>query len=262
MPKSSEKARGTWLTYFRSPCAVARINRPPAPARGSPVNVGHHQQMNPAAYTSDAICQAMGLGSFVDASWSRAVKPTLRVVLTPAFHPELCLTLGEDGDAVYLSVVALAEQFWTHPEELYRAAHRDRTSMPRNLLAELVGLFEAAHAASDPNRHAVSLDGMGVESCVVSSAGEKRLRAHVSSLSQLRGFVARLLQVSWAECRDARVRNAIARTAGYVGIDLPAQDVSAERPVTKVLVLGTREERHDYLAALESKTKRKGQESV
>jgi len=56
-------------------------------------------------YTADAICQSMGL-RFIEHSWAQAETPTLRVVLTPSFHPELCITLSRTADAVRLSVVA------------------------------------------------------------------------------------------------------------------------------------------------------------
>ena len=74
-------------------------------------------------YTADAICQAMGLPGFVEESWTQCDGPTLRLLLKPSFHPELCLTLFREKESTRLSVVALAERFWTQ----VAAAHGVRT---------------------------------------------------------------------------------------------------------------------------------------
>ncbi len=162
--------------------------------------------MNPQHYTSDAICQAMQLGAFVDPSWAGASSSVLRVVLTPSFHPEVCLTMVERPDSVLLSVVALNEQLWSHPAEVFRATSREEAKLSGDVFSELARRFETAVNSAGPVRRYVCIDGMGSETCLMVAGSGKQLRAHVSS-PDLNQFVSRWLEVAWRKPQVTWVSN-------------------------------------------------------
>jgi len=121
-------------------------------------------------YTADAICRAMDLAGFIEESWMQSESPTLRVVLKPSFHPELCVTVGRCSDAAMLSAVALIESFWLQGSDAYLPRESEQVSLPVSVFDEVVALFSTAHNSFDPKRSYVCADGMGSESCLVSRA--------------------------------------------------------------------------------------------
>ena len=209
-------------------------------------------------YTADAICQAMDLSGFIEPCWTQAEKPTLRVVLTPSFLPELCITVACTGESAALSVVALAEQFWARRGEVCSPSDHEQVQLPAGAFEELLGLFQEAHTALDPERQCVWLDGMGSESCLVSLAGTQRLRAHVSTTQALGKFVGRLVELAWSGCQGPKLRNALARAASYLNIKYPLEVEPPQRPVTRLAILGTPDQRRDYLEMLRRNKKEKG----
>lgn len=214
--------------------------------------------MRPEDYTADAICRAMSLPCFVENPWTQSDSPTLRVVLTPSFHPELCITFSRSVDSTSLSVVALAVQYWSQHAELYLPSHCDEAHPSLNAFDETVALFRAAHAAFDPDRRYVCIDGMGLETCLVSRAGTQRLSTHVSEQTDTGRLVVRLIDLAWNGCRHPQVRNVLAQAARYLGVEYPLQDVPPAPRVTRLAVLGTAEERHDYLEMLRRRKKDEG----
>lgn len=132
-------------------------------------------------YTADAICQAMGLTGFVERSWMLSDRPTIRVVLTPSFNPELCITLFKSPDSTLLTVFALIDQFWAQRSQVYMPRLREDIHLSPSVFDEALALFLAAHGSFDPERRYICLDGMGSESCTVSRATTKRMRAHVAT---------------------------------------------------------------------------------
>jgi len=205
-------------------------------------------------YTSDAICRAMSLSGFIEPSWTEAERPTLRVVLTPSFHPELCITVADGAGGVSLSVVALAEKFSAPRADIHLPTNREQSQLSSSVFQEVSELFQAAHAAFDSSRRYVCVDGMGSESCLVSRAGTQRLHAHVSGQATGR-FIARLIDVAWSGGRDPRVRNALARAASYLEIKYPLDVLPPEPLVTRLAVLGTPDDRRDYLEMLRRRKK-------
>ena len=64
-------------------------------------------------YTPDTICRALGLGGFAnDAQLSQSFL-ALRLLLTPSFHPEVCLTLRDTGESILLDMVTAQQQIWS-----------------------------------------------------------------------------------------------------------------------------------------------------
>jgi len=209
-------------------------------------------------YTADAICRAMGLDGFIEPAWEQAENPTLRVVLTPSFHPELCITFTSTGDTAILSVVALAEQFWAQKSMVYLPTNQEQCAFSPEIFQEVQGLLREAHTAFNPERRYVCCDGMGSESCLVSRSETKRLCAHISQLEQADRFLRRLLDLAWESCHDPRVQNALAHGAWYLGIECPMREVPDREPVTRLAVLGTPQERQDLFDSLKSRKKDKG----
>jgi len=212
-------------------------------------------------YTADSICHSMSLPGFVEQPWLQAEKPTLRVVLTPSFHPELCITLAQRSDSSLLSVVVLLEQFWAQ-RSLVRLPHeREEVTLPVAASTEILALFSVAHASLDPEKRDICIDGMGSESCLVTKAGTQRLHSHVFSKAAIGQFVAQLVELAWNSCRRPQVRNALARAASYMDVEYPLLDVPREPTITRVAILGTPEARRDYFEML-LRNKRSGAEDA
>jgi hypothetical protein len=208
-------------------------------------------------YTPDAICQAMKLPGFIEPSWMEAEQPTLRVLLTPSFTPELCITVFGKPEATVLSIVALAEQFWSQRGEGYSLSNGEELQLPSGVFEEVHGLFHKAHGAPAPDNTVAYCDGMGSELCLVSRAGTRRLSAHLSAHHAARELIARLIDVAWSTSQLPKIRNALAQAAAYLDKKYPLQEVAPESSLTRLAVLGTPEDRRDYLAALKRHKKDK-----
>jgi hypothetical protein len=206
-------------------------------------------------YTSDTICRAMGLSGFVENSWTESEQPFLRVVLTPSFHPEVCITVAPGANVASLSVVALVDQLWARKADVRSSCDDERVDVTPSAFEEVVGLFQAAHAAFNPNRKFVYIDGMRSESCLVSRAHTRRIRAHVSEQQATDKFVARLVEIAWSGCKHPRVRNALAGAAIYLGIKYSLDPLPERKPVTHLAVFGSPEDRRDFLEMLKKQKK-------
>jgi len=206
-------------------------------------------------YTPDAICQAMNLAGFIEPSWTQADQPTLRVVLKPAFHPELCITVAPTADAAKLSVVALAEQLWAQQGVVYLSSDREETQVSGNNFEKVIGLFQKAHDSLEPDRRYAFCDGMLSDACLVSRAATLRLSVHVSAHQANAALIARLIDLAWHNCKRPRVRNAMAQAASYMEIKYPLQESASESPATRLAIMGAPEDRRDYLDMLKRQKK-------
>ena len=206
-------------------------------------------------YTADDICRAMGLPGFVEQPWVQSEDPNLRLVLTPSFHPELCITLARSADGTWLSVVVLLKRLWAERSLVCLPHESEATNLPSAAFEEVLALFTAAHASFDPERRYVCVDGMGSASCLVSRTGTKLLDAHVSAHVATGQFIGRLIELAWNACCHPGVRNALAQAALYLGGEYPIQEVAPQPAVTRLAVLGTPEEKSQYLAILQQRKK-------
>src|SRR6478609_3412525 len=145
-------------------------------------------------YSPDAICKAMSLPGFIEEEWAEGDNPTVRLVLTPSFHPELCITISRSGDGTSMSVVSLKEQLWAQRSWIHIPSEGEEVNLPSGVFDEILSLFNTAHGSVDPERHYVCLDGMGSEACNVSRAGTKRFRAHQSTEIVTDRFAALLIE--------------------------------------------------------------------
>jgi hypothetical protein len=158
----------------------------------------------------------MKLSGFIEEQWAQAGNTTLRLLLKPAFHPEVCMTVSVTKGRVVLTVHALAEQFWSRGGKVVMNSHCESVEVHQSVREELMQLFQSAHDGFNPNTGAVSCDGMRAESCLVSRECSQRLSAHVYEQRGARDFAARMIDVAWSTCRDPRIKNALARAASYL----------------------------------------------
>jgi hypothetical protein len=198
-------------------------------------------------YTADTICHAMNLSGFIDSSWAQAESPTLRVVLTPSFHPELCISVTRTTETNLMSIVALTERLWAKRAPVCLPHDDEQLCLSSLAYTELIEMFQAAHKKFDPERKYLCIDGMGSESCLVSKTGTWRLHAHISTHEETRKFITRLLEFGWQGTQNPRVRNALANAASYLGVEYPLQQVPPSSPTTHIAVLGIPEDRHEFL---------------
>lgn len=204
--------------------------------------------MQSEQYTSDAICRSMGLCSFIDPSWSC---PTLRVLFKPSFHPEVCITLARLPESSWLSVVALTEMLWRQPSPCRLLEVSEEAGLSLADFDLIRADFEAAVDDRDRHGRSVVLDGMNVESCYAVDRGLRQFAENVYSYRPaVRAFVSRLINRAWECCQLAQMRNALAACARYVGDDYPSEPEPPVAPGTRILVLGTPENRAEFFQQL------------
>ncbi len=204
--------------------------------------------MNVDQYTPDAICRSMGLNVFIDPDWS---PPTLRLLLKPSFHPEVCVTLvGEDGD---LSVVALAESFWRQSVPCALPTFRDQALLAAPVAHQLYSDFSTAFVVDQtPEGRMVCIDGMPLNCCVLDNTGIRQFACNPYR-TVVSAFIASMIHAAWQACSDPGVRNGLADCGRYVGLDLPREPEAAPPKLFRVAVLGTTYNRADFFEKLQQK---------
>jgi len=209
-------------------------------------------------YTADAICQSMGLDGFVETGWT---VPTLRLLLKPSFHPEVCVTLHGAPEASRLSVVALTERLWGQPSLRRLPELQEETTVPTPAFDRACESFAATLGACRKRDRAVYLDGMGVECCFVRDGELQQFAEHAFRPGVSR-FVSELVRLAWEPCREPRVRNALAECASYVGAEYPRDPEPVAPLVSGLLVLGTPEARADFFELLPTDVSGKGPQQL
>src|SRR5580698_449531 len=201
--------------------------------------------MNPKDYTADSICRAVGLGQFIDCTWSKTETAAIRIVGKPSFHPEVVITLTKIKSDVLISIVAAKSQFWsTYPQPIELFA--DQFSSDDLTFSQFFQQFDAASAEAKRPNKSICLDGMGIEACSVLNSKIERFEAHVAVNKSAYEFTARLVKYAWELCGIMEVKNGLSHVAGYVGLIFPELQLvnSPSKPRVRVLVLGTPEERN------------------
>lgn len=203
--------------------------------------------MDPAQYTPDVICRAMGLPAFVERDLSPVA---IRLLLMPSFDPEVCVTFTCLAGDARLSVVALAEMLWRQSAPRALPAWREQVAVPAPLLAQAVVNFVGALTEDRlPKGRMVCLDGMPIAASLLSSAGLEQF-ACSPYRPAVSAFVSSLIRVAWESCIGAGVRNALAACSRYVGLDFPREPVPLAPELFRVAVLGTPEGRAEFFGSL------------
>jgi hypothetical protein len=193
-----------------------------------------------ANYTSGKICRALGLGGFADDAPLADAAAAIRLLLTPSFHPEVCISFLRCAGAPRVQVVAAVAQVWRQTGVAPRrtAVEAAEGTIDDASFDDLAGLLADAACCRDAKW--VILDGMGVHSLLL-SGGETRvdLARNAGEVEAYAAFVLKAIDAAWRSVVDApAVRNALRDAGAYVGLDLPAQEVPPAKPSVRVAVLG------------------------
>ena len=203
--------------------------------------------MHPANYTPHNLCNALGIGT-PEPVLAQGEHAVLRVLLTPSFQPEICLTVrGTAGDA-RVDVVAARSQIW-HQTGIVPAAaatDADNAAIDQRRLDELCA---AARLALRPGVPAgkIILDGVRAHAVLRTPGETLAFDAPLGEHAGLDGLVERLLSLAWDAVALPRLRNAI---ADQLSSERPRFDVPPDKPVFTTMVLGPAEDVEPVLAAL------------
>jgi hypothetical protein len=207
--------------------------------------------MTPAQYTDDAVCFAMGLGRFVPANQADVV----RLVCRPSFHPEVCVTLTPRE----IVTVALRSMLWQEPVPARMPEFSEVASLLSDEFAKICNAFDSALEESEkPPKWVVICDGMSASAVRVRAGRVERFMGHCVNEAE-RGFVTAALSLALARTRSVHLRNRISWCGRYVNPrDDQAFPVAPEPDfkdpqVTRLLVLGTPQDRADFHAMFRTK---------
>lgn len=164
-------------------------------------------------YTPDAICRAMGLPAFADDPALSEGDEALRLLITPAFTPEICITIAFTGDQGGADVRVFSKMFWHMPT----AADRPEVSVETVPISRAPFVNSAAkirQAIREVQKRREQkigvLDGIGAD-LILRSPGERlELKANVFDSDELCRIVADVFRPLLATlpegpCRDELV---------------------------------------------------------
>lgn len=207
--------------------------------------------MKPEAYNADTICFAMGLGGFKpgvpEEGW------VARMLLTPSFHPEVCLTIRSEDRHCLVEVRVAQAQIWRAgplPQATRAGSTRLDEGMTRWLYQRL--------AEPRPGREGQTLilDGMGLATIIRTADASHESNGHVSQPEF--AWLGELLTVLHRVLHDSGCLRGLANAGHYVGLDLPVPEASAEQPPVRLGVLGTSMDRWELASAIAATKRRPG----
>ncbi len=208
--------------------------------------------MHLANYTSENICRALGLGGFAN-DWQLAeAEECIRVLLTPSFHREVCISVLRQGGKVSLSVVVAVSQIWLQE---WAVPHLTQVEQEAGTLSEtqFTRLLSLLNMAAEPKQasQVVILDGMQAHAVHrADRAAKLNLNQNVGCEESYQSFVAEAIRLSHRALANPRIRNALADSGTYAGLRLPAEDEPPAKEFVRTLVLGGKEETAQLLEAL------------
>ena len=95
----------------------------------------------------------------------------------------------------------------------------------------------------------VCFDGMPVEGFSITGTGVERIAGHPYRPA-VSAFVSKLIRLAWESCSGPGVRNGLAACARYVGVKLPVEALPPAVERSRLLILGSSEDRTDLLEQL------------
>ena len=209
--------------------------------------------METANYTSENIARSLGLGGFANDLELAASDRSIRLLLQPAFHVELCVSLLDKDDAVDVSVVVARQQIWHQiwpspkPTEVDRSTGTISSSVFQKLGQSLI------EASDDVPHGVVVLDGMRVHTIL---RAEHTIQIEINDNPGRRTaysiFVADVLSEVWSSVADPAARNALRSAGTYVGLELPEQPCPQAKPTVRTMILGPTGVASQILDALKS----------
>jgi len=209
--------------------------------------------MQNANYTSENICRALGLGGFANDSHLAKASQAIRLLLTPSFSPEACITLCRADNEITASVVAARSQIWQQvwPAPKPTAVDSAIGQISAAVFERLASLLDMAAQPGASPRITVVLDGMRAHS-VLRNGGEGRI--NISENASREGpyatFVAQTISETWHVIDNLFAKNALREAGSYVGLSLPEQDTPPTKTTINTVVLGPEDVAAQVLAAL------------
>ena len=178
-------------------------------------------------YRPANICQAMGLGGFSEDPSLAGCARAIRLLLTPSFHPELCITITDSTPDACLEVRAFTEHLWPRPVMSRLPVRTGTGAIPGTEFTRLIGLAMELGASAGPETHLV-LDGMGYACWIKHGARTVSLEGNVGAPGPAAAFVKAIALASHRCLTPGLCRNAIATLASeYGGVNLALDPIPA-----------------------------------
>jgi hypothetical protein len=203
-------------------------------------------------YTPDNVCRAMGLPSLTDDP-SLCESEALRVVFLPSFHPEVTLTFRPSGTGVEVSIVALQSMLWHEPSWARLPEATATFALESQPFVDLAAKFDNAYSSTDMQKSYLCIDGMNVAACRYSGPSRASFKAHCATSEAVHALSVDCVRASWEAASGSQVAVALADIASYLGIEYPRPPAGPEPAMTKLLILGTAEERKQYFDFISTK---------
>lgn len=197
-------------------------------------------------YNPTSICRALGLDGF-RSQVGRNREMTL--LLCPSFAPEVLLRFssGSDGNCS-VRLICAKTQIWAQQHLGHVATASETTAMESTTLAELEAGFR--QGVSEP-AGGIALDGMIVHIEWRSFSSRLTIEnVNPSSESSLRRLAANALTQTYSAINSKECRNGLSQADAYVGLQLPMEDLTEDKPRLQLGVLGVREEQAEFLAGI------------
>ena len=199
------------------------------------------------AYTAEAICKCMGIPSFENDPACTCAIEAIRLLLKPSFHPEICLTFA-DGK---VSMISAQSIIWRQLEPFPIFTDRDEGTIPDTMWNHLLSSMIASVSRLGAVPSAM-IDGMPSELLHFMN-GDLMLKVegNASWKGGFSDFVALAITTAWEFASNPYIRNSLAEVAGYVGKSLPHEPEPPRKPIFKIMVLGSKNDREQLLEALQ-----------
>jgi hypothetical protein len=205
--------------------------------------------MNTTDYTPESICLSLGLPGFEDDHSLRNTDVALRLLLQPSFHPEVCVTFFKTHEREVLAVSAARNMIWHLPRPTPVPTDSEECEVATGCLQTL--LLQFARSTTGLLVPGIMIDGMPVDAIALQRGSPvRRVKHNVSARSPYAEFVAQALNLAWGSLANPFCKNAIASAAKYARLDLPRTEEPERKPVFRILVMGSGEDRHELLEAL------------
>lgn len=199
-------------------------------------------------YRPDTICHCIGVPGFESDPDLAAAGESIRLLLQPSFHPEVCITLNKCPEQATVSVVAARAMVWHQPSPAPMPTDSDRGEVSMDWLTCFAAAIATASGQEDAG---LVIDGMPVDALLVQDGRSVlKVRRNADCQSDFGACVAQVISTAWKSLQNIPCRNALAHAARYTGLDLPLFPEAAGKPSIQTLVLGTDEERRELLDAL------------
>lgn len=205
-----------------------------------------------ANYTSENICRALGLGGFAN-DWQLAkAEEGIRVLLAPACHREICISVCRTAHMVSVSVVTALSQIWLQDWPVPQLAQVEQETGTFSAL-QFASLSSLLAAAAEPSLSPRIVIADGMRAHTVHRAdreGKLNRDDNVGNDANYTVFVADVIKQSHGAIRSPGIRNALADAGNYVGLGIPLEVAPKAKDVVRTLVLGSRMETAQLIEAL------------